>query len=305
MSTLSVVISAYNEEDTLGDCLASVGFADEVIVVNNESSDKTAQVAKKHNAIVYTIKNNLMLNINKNFGFGKAKGKWILNLDADERVSPELKDEIQSVIDKEESEIVGFWIPRKNIIFGKWVQSDMWWPDHQLRLFRNGKGKFPEKHVHEYIAIDGRAEKLQYPLIHQSYSSVSQFLQKMDRIYTENEVKVFLSSGKKVDWIDALRYPANDFLKTFFAQKGYRDGLHGFVLSMLQAFYSEVVFAKIWEKQGFPEEGSKHFMRYLYKEFRYVHKSMLYWFYTAFINEAKHPLEKLRLRFWRKSVKHR
>ncbi len=281
---ISVVISAYNEEKNIIGCLESAKWADEIVVIDNSSLDKTAELAQKQGAIVYKRDNNLMLNINKNFGFTKASHEWILNLDADERVSEELKSEIIQAISKKES-IVGYWIPRKNIIFGKWIQSKMWWPDFQLRLFKKEFGKFPEKHVHEYIQVNGKTQYIKSPFVHNNYTSVSQFIYKMDSIYTENEADLFIQSGKKISWIDSIRFPINDFLKTFFAQKGYRDGLHGLVLSFLQAFYAEVVFAKIWERQGFQEYENNFFLKHVYKEFRSVQREFEYWFLSIFIEE--------------------
>ncbi len=299
---LSVVISAYNEEKNIRDCIASVKFADEIIVIDNESTDKTPQIAKHEGAKVLTRRNNLMLNTNKNFGFTKAASDWILNVDADERITQDLVREITTVLSTS-GQINGYWIPRKNIIFGKWMRSGMWWPDYQLRLFRKGKGAFEEKHVHEYIKVIGETAKLDEPMMHQSYKTVSQFLIKMDTIYTENEASLLEASGKRVTWIDAIRFPVNDFLKTLFAQKGYRDGLHGLVLSLLQAFYAEVVFAKVWEKQGFPEGNSTPFLHDLQREFKKIQKEFRYWLMTALMIEAKNPLKRFRYRLLRKAVK--
>lgn len=299
---LSVVISAFNEEQRIGACLESVQFADEVILVDNESNDKTESIAKKYGAIVLSRPNNPMLNINKNFGFSKASGKWILCLDADERVTPELAREIQAVISYTDKEVKGYLIPRKNIIFGKWIESEMWWPDYQLRLFQEGFGKFPEKHVHELVTVDGAVEKLTEPLIHESYNSVSSYLHKLDKIYTENEAEQIIASGRKLGWIDALRFPVNDFLKTFFLQKGYKNGLHGLVLSMLQAFYMEVVFAKVWERQGFQEENSKTFLQDFYKECRKILSEFRYWFLSVFMQETKSGSKKFLYRVLRKSL---
>ena len=143
---LSVVISAYNEERMIEDCLKSARFADEIILVDNQSTDKTTEIAKRYtNKIFFRTNNPLMLNLNKNFGFTKATGDWILSLDADERVSKELKEEINNIIHQSSAishQQSGYLIPRKNIIFGKWIQHGLWYPDDQLRLLRKGKGKF-------------------------------------------------------------------------------------------------------------------------------------------------------------------
>jgi len=322
MNSLSVVISAFNEEEKIKDCLESVkGLASEIIFVDNLSLDKTREIARKYTDKILTRKNNLMLNVNKNYGFSKATGDWILSLDADERVTPELKEEIKSVINNkatrtrysgersdsriskpderfwasqnDDKDINGYWIPRKNIIFGKWIQHSIWWPDYQLRLFRKGKGKFPEKHVHEYINVVGKTEKLQNALEHLNYSTVSQFIYKMDKIYTESEVEKIMSSGKILTWIDAIRFPVNDFLKTFFAQKGYKDGLHGLVLSTLQAMYQEVVFAKVWERQGFKEENNPYFLKDIYKECKKIIQEFHYWSITSLLETSYHPLKRL------------
>lgn len=310
MSLLSVVVSAFNEEKTIKECLESVkSIADEIIVVDNSSTDKTSQIAERFTSKIYRRPNNPMLNINKNFGFSKATCDWILNLDADERVTAELREEIKNEIDQVttngESRVAGYWMPRKNIIFGKWMQGGMWWPDYQLRLFRKGEGKFPQKHVHEYITVDGETKKLEHVLLHENYSSVSQYLYKLDTIYTENEAENLIAAGKKATWIDAIRFPVGDFLKTFFAQNGYKDGLHGLVMSILQAFYAEIVFAKVWEKQGFikQEENEEVFLKKLYGEWKKVKRDVWYWLLTSLMKETKNPFMKNIYRLQRKLKK--
>jgi glycosyltransferase involved in cell wall biosynthesis len=300
MKKITLVVSAYNEEKRLGKCLDSVkGLVEEVIVIDNSSTDTTAQIAEKHGAKVFKRENNLMLNVNKNFGFSKASHEWILNLDADESVTPELENEIKELLSKDITEN-GFLIPRKNIIFGKWIQNSIWWPDYQLRLFRKGKGKFAEKHIHELLEVEGSVGTLQSPIEHDNYSSVSQWIHKMDRIYTESEAEAYINSGKKITWIDAIRFPVDDFLKTFFLQKGYKDGLHGLVLSLLQAFYAEITFAKIWEKQGFPEENNPNFLQSVHKESKRVAAEFSYWFATEFIADKKNKISRLPLQIRRK-----
>lgn len=297
MKKISLVVSAFNEEKNLRDCLESVcQLADEIIVVDNSSTDKTAAIAKKYTKKVYTRPNLVMLNKNKNFGFSKATGDWILNLDADERVTEELKKEILAIVATprrspassaghhprsglplEERLPTGYEMPRKNIIFGKWIEHGLWWPDYQLRLFQRGQGRFPCQHVHEKIEVKGKTAKLKSPLIHYNYQTVSQFIQKMDRIYTENEVEMLVKSGKKAAWFDAIRMPVRDFLSVFFAREGFKDGLHGLILALLQSFYALVVFAKIWEKQGFPPSQEKEFLKAVAKEFKQMGREWRHW----------------------------
>lgn len=279
---ISIVVSAYNEEKFIADCLKSArSVADEIILVDNTSDDKTADIAKKLADITLTRANNpVMLNINKNFGFAKASGDWIISLDADERITPQLAAEIKKAV--KTSEFNGYEIPRKNIIFGKWIEHSIWWPDYNLRLFRRGLGKFAEKHVHEKLEVKGNVGKLENPIVHYNYQTVSQFIRKLDKTYSESEVENFLKSGKHINWYDAIRWPISDFLKTFFLEKGYKDGLHGLVLSQLQAFYALIYFAKVWErKENFKDLTPPNFYKELLLEFQKSAKEIRYWIYET------------------------
>lgn len=302
MASVSVVISAYNEEDKIEKTLESVSWADEVIVVDNSSTDATSKISKKHGAKVFKRPNNPMLNVNKNFGFTKAKSDWILNLDADEVITKELAQEIQRVLKQTPDDIVGYWISRKNIIFGKWIQHGLWWPDKQLRLFQKGSGAFACKHVHEYVEIEGKTEHLKEPYIHYNYDSVSQFLYKMEHIYTNSEVEKLIESQYVVVWHDALRFPISDFVKVYFAQRAYKDGLHGLVLSILQAFYAFVVFTKLWEKKNFSEIDIHP--KQITQELQWVQKELVYWNTSKDVEETRNPLRSIVLRIKRKLQAH-
>ena len=291
-STISVVVSAFNEEKMIEDCLKSVkDLADEIILIDNTSSDKTVQIAKKYADKIFVQPNNpVMLNTNKNFGFNKASGQWIISLDADERITKDLEKEIQMLV--LDQRYTGYEIPRKNIIFGKWIKHAIWWPDYNLRLFRKGKGNFPLKHVHEKLEVKGNISRLKNPILHYNYQTISQFIKKLDTTYTESEVENFLISGKKIYWHDAIRWPANDFLKTFFLQKGFRDGFHGLVLSIFQAFYSFVFFAKVWERhENFKDLTEDNFLLKTIKEFGKVSSDFKYWVNTSMMEEK--PIKKI------------
>lgn len=297
--TLAVVISAYNEESVLARCLASVSFADEIIVVDNASSDKTAEIAKKYTDKIYKRENQLMLNINKNYGFSKAISDWILNVDADEEIPPGLAKEILSAIRSDPTEN-GFWIKRKNLLFGKWIQHGLWWPDKQLRLFRRQKGKFPCVHIHEYIEVEGRTRELTESYIHHNYESVHQYLTKIDRA-SSSEALSLKEMNHQFVWYDAIRFPLSDFLKIYFAQQGFRDGLHGLVLALFQAFYSFAVFAKFWEMQGFPERDITPAA--VEKELDHRGREARYWMLTMMIDETKNVFKKIRGKIERKFIR--
>ncbi len=282
------------------DCLKSVNWANEIILVDNESSDNTGTIAKKFTDKIFTHKNDpINLNDSKNFGFTKASGDWILSIDADERISPELHKEIIQRLMGAPDYVDGYLIPRKNIIFGKWIKHGLWYPDHQLRLFRKGKGKFPSKHNHELLEVKGQTLELKQHIVHLNYTSVDQYLNKIAYYYSDNEAEQYLNSGKKLQWYDAIRMPASDFLLNFFARSGYKDGLHGLALSLLQSFYMFIVFAKVWEKQGFWEYNSKEFLEDTKKEFISKGKELRYWI-SRTREENSGDIERLLLKVKRK-----
>jgi len=300
MSKISVCLATFNEEKNIADCLESVKWADEIVIVDGTSSDKTVKIAKKYTSKIIVRENPLMFHINKQKAFEAATKDWILYLDADERVSPALRKEILKVINHKYN---GFWIPRKNIIFGKWIQHTGWWPDYQLRLFRRKKAFLPCKSVHEQPKLSGKAGYLKNPLIHLNYQTVSQYVQRLNELYTENDKNVFLAEGKKIKWQDAIRFPLDEFLKRFFKEKGYKDGLHGLVLSTLQALSSLVTFAKVWERQGFRQVKEDKFLKKVRGElFRSV-KELSYWFLTSQTEEETNLLKKfffkIKRRLWR------
>lgn len=282
---ISVVISAYNEERQINDCLMSAKkIADEIIFIDNQSTDATAELAKKYTKKIFKKVNDpIMIDKNKNFGFSKASGDWIFSLDADERVSDMLASEIRKAV--QNTKTMGFEIPRKNIIFGKWIQNSIWWPDYNLRLFKNGLGRFPLNKVHEKIKINGEVSRLKNPILHYNYQTISQFLKKLDN-YTESEAIDFIRINKEVKWYEILRWPVSDFLKTFFSQRGYRDGMHGLALSMLQAFYQLVVFLKVWEKkENYKDISPKAFLKEVVCELSKISKDTRYWVYEALSKE--------------------
>lgn len=297
---ISVCITTFNSQEHIEECLKSVDFADEIIVVDHESTDNTVLIVKKYTKNIYTQKNDPeKIDLQKNFGFKKATGDWILSLDADERVPGDLAREICQKIHADNGELVGYRIPRKNIIFGKWIQHSLWWPDLQLRLFKKGKGQYSQDNVHKDLELTGKCGELENVLIHENYQSISQYLQKMD-VYTQSEAKALSATGRKMHITDAMRMPIQDFLKTFFLQNGYKDGLHGLILSSLQAFYAFLVFAKCWEQQGFKEENSEEFLKTIHLEWIREQKEISYWFLTLFISQTKNPIKKIKLSIQRK-----
>lgn len=315
MQTISVVITAFNEETKIEACLLSVkDFADEIIVVDNSSTDKTAAIAKKYTKHVYSQRNDPEhIDLQKNFGFSKATKDWVVSLDADERLTPELKKEIKKALDFSENKtlpaqkgtppkegITGYWIPRKNIIFGKWIEHTGWYPDYQLRLFRNGKGKYTEQHVHEFISIEGKTVYLSEPMIHLNYESILQFFFRTATVYAPNEAEALLEKKYSFNYLDTIRMPLREFLNRFFAREGYKDGLHGLVLSILMSWYHFMIFAYIWEKKKFRDVNSPQFLDEVEDETKKAYKELGYWFYNEKIKQTASLPNKYLLKLKRK-----
>jgi len=304
MIKLSVAITTFNSQDKIEDCLKSASFADEIIVVDGDSADNTLGIVKKYTSKIFVRPNHPMLNINKNFGFSKAVGDWILCLDADERITPELAEEIKSEIQnprlpkpgtggQAKPEINGYWIPRKNIIFGKWMEHTGWYPDPQLRLFKRGKGKFPEEHVHEMVKVQGEVGQLGGHILHYNYDNISQFLNKLSTIYGTNEAEQLIKKGYIFDWRDAIRFPVKEFLSRYFAREGYKDGFHGLMLSLLMAFYHFIVFSYIWEKHKFKQINDGAMLVETEKEIIQSSKDLFFWFSKEKTKLIKNPLKQI------------
>lgn len=252
---VSVVINTLNEENNIKRAIGSVGWADEVIVCDMNSTDNTREIAQKIGAKVVLHQRVDFVEPARNFAISKASSDWILILDADEEIPDSLAHKLQNIA-KKMSQIDFVEIPRKNIIFGKWMKASMWWPDYQVRFFKKGKVLWNSQ-IHSKPKITGEglklAEREEEAIKHHNYQAVSQFLERMNR-YTQIEAEELIKRGYKFSWKDLMEKPLNEFLARFFANKGYKDGLHGLALSFLQAVSFLAVYLKIWEKSGFREE---------------------------------------------------
>jgi len=255
---LSVVLATFNEEANIRDCLQSVKeIADEIIVVDGESSDKTRKIAASLGAEVFCVTNKPIFHLNKQLAVEKAKGDWILQLDADERVSQDLRLEIEQEIHKENNPYNGYFIPRKNWFLGRFLTKGGQYPDYVIRLFRQGKGKFPAKTVHEQITINGKVGHLRFPLIHLADPTFSRYLLRFNR-YTTLDATLLFEQGTTPNLKLGVEYflikPVSWFLSSFFRHKGFMDGFPGFVFALMSSLRFPVIFLKLWELK---EEGGK------------------------------------------------
>ncbi|MFC1627003.1 glycosyltransferase family 2 protein [Patescibacteria group bacterium] len=247
---LSVVLATYNEEQNIKTCLTSTkDLADEIIVVDGSSKDQTRSIAKKIGAKVYKTTNKPIFHLNKQMAVDKATNKWILQLDADEQLTPELIKEIKIVIqDKKAKE--GYYLPRKNWFLSRFLTKGGQYPDYVIRLFKKGKGHFPCKSVHEQIEINGSIGYLKNPLIHYSDPNFKRYLARFNR-YTSLDAQKLLKEKIKPNLFLGLQYlifrPIHWFLLTYFRHKGFVDGLPGFIFSLMSSLRFPVIFIKLWE----------------------------------------------------------
>ena len=243
---LSVVLATYNEETNIADCIKSVqGLAGEIIVVDGHSTDKTREIAKQLGAKVYQVTNKPIFHINKQLAVDKASGRWILQLDADERVTPELKAEIKAAMGQ--SKFAGYYLPRKNWFLTRFLTKGGQYPDYVIRLFLRGRGHFPCESVHEQIAIDGRLGYLNSPLLHLADKKFSHYLLRFNR-YTGLDADKLYRVGKRPSINYLLFKPWAWFLMTYFRHKGFVDGWPGFIFSLMSALRFPVIYFKLWEK---------------------------------------------------------
>lgn len=253
MSTLSIVLATYNEEQNIEECLKSVKkITAEIIVVDGGSTDKTVEIAKKLGAKVIQTSNPPIFHINKNKAIDAATKDWILQLDADERVSSNLADEIKRTINSN-GEANGYWLPRSNYFLGRFLKKGGQYPDYTMRLYRRGKGRLPAKDVHEQAEIDGKTDFLKNDLLHLRDLTFSKYLNGLNR-YTDIIALQMKAEKTKINIASFIHYmlikPLWWFLKTFFRHKGFMDGFPGFIFSLFSSLRFPISYIKYWSSHA-------------------------------------------------------
>jgi glycosyltransferase involved in cell wall biosynthesis len=218
---LSVTIITYNEEKRIRDALESVRWADEIVVIDSLSTDATVDICREYTEQVHQIPWHGFVE-QKNIATEKTTHDWILNIDADESVSPELAEEIRrALVDR--SAVVGYYMPRKTYYLGDWIQHCGWYPDYKLRLFRKQAGKWVGQALHEKVEVRGQAAYFRHPLYHYSYEDISDHLQRMDRYTTIAAAQKSGSAGGA----QIFARTVFAFLKKYLLKQGFRDGTRG------------------------------------------------------------------------------
>ena len=252
MPKVSVAIITKDEEANMRDCLESVKWADEVVVVDNGSTDNTLNICREYQAKIYPEEWKGYAG-QKNSAIAKTRNEWVLSLDADERISPELRQEIQQSLE-EKPKFSGYFIARKNFFLGHWIRHCGWYPDFNLRLFRKSLGRFREREVHEKIEVQGKAGYFEHAMEHKTYRSLDDYFRRMNR-YSTLAAREMARAGRKFRLRDAFFRPPFTFFQMYFLRVGFLEGYLGFLLSSLYSFYTFVKYSKLKEVQEF--ESSK------------------------------------------------
>ena len=246
--SLSVILITKNEEANLKDCLESVSFADEIIVVDSQSSDKTQEIARSFGAKLEITSDWPGFGPQKNRALNLATQDWVLSIDADERVTPELKQEILATMASANAADC-YAIPRSSWYCGRFMKHSGWYPDYVNRLFKRGSAKFSDHLVHERLLPTGSSGKLKNHFLHYSYRDFSQVLKKVD-VYSSAAAQQAYKQGKKGGLGEALIHGFWAFFRTYVLRRGFLDGKHGLALAISNAATSYYKYLKLWQLQN-------------------------------------------------------
>jgi len=244
MEKVSVAIITQNESSNIRPCLEGVQWADEIIVVDNDSTDDTQEICRSFGARVFNEEWKGFAR-QKNSAIEKTRNEWVLSLDADERIPPELGREIEMVL-TETPRAEGYRIARRNFFLGRWIRRCGWYPDYNLRLFRKTKGQFLERAVHEKVEVRGRVSDLKNPMEHHTYRSLSDFMERLER-YSNLAAQEMQKGGRISHLRDILLRPPLTFLQMYVLKAGFLEGYYGFLLSGLYSFYTLLKYTKLRE----------------------------------------------------------
>lgn len=247
MSSVSVIVITHNEEENIRECLESVRWADEIIVVDSYSTDNTVPYARKYTRKIFKQRWD-GFGKTKNFALSKAKGEWVLSLDADERVTPELAHEIQQVVRTNDSAYSAFSVPRKAFFLGRWIKHCGWYPGRVVRLFKRTAARFTETQVHESVHVSGSIGQLRNNILHYTDPNLHHYFEKYNR-YTSLAANDMAARGDRFSLGRLLFRPAWTFFRMYVLRAGFLDGLEGFILCRLSASYVFTKYAKLWEIQ--------------------------------------------------------
>jgi glycosyltransferase involved in cell wall biosynthesis len=242
MPSLSVILITKNEATNIRDCLQSVSWADEIIVVDSGSTDDTASIAREMGAQVYVHPDWPGFGPQKNRALGYVGKDWVFSIDADERVTPELRAELEQAMHKASAD--GYYCPRLSQFCGQFVHHSGWYPDYVLRLFKRGAGRFSDSLVHESVLLTGNTSKLKNPLLHYSYLTLNDVERKVEH-YSSAAAQQMFQSGKRSSWLRATLSAGWAFVRTYIVRLGLLDGGAGWNIARMNARTTYLKYRKL------------------------------------------------------------
>lgn len=303
MGKISAVINVIPEEIPYLTSLfpSIVGFVDDISVIDMTGGDENLKaLCEKYNAVIFPHKFVPYVEAVRNYGLSKARADWTLILDPDEEIPSELAARLTKIAESSENDY--YRLPRKNMIFGKWMQHSRYWPDYNIRFFRRGHVMWDDK-IHSVPVTKGKGKDIEpreeLAILHHHYTSLTQFLARMDR-YTSIQALELERKKYRFIWVDLVRRPTSEFLSRYFAGEGYKDGLHGLALSLLQSFSECLLYLKMWEREKFMEQGITPLE--IAKEVGYGESELNFWI-TDMLIKSKNILASLPLRVKRKLLR--
>lgn len=245
---LSVCIITYNEAENLPRCLASVAFADDIVVVDSHSTDRTVEIARQAGCRVIA-QTFLGYVAQKNFALDQAAHQWVLCLDADEWLRPGAAATIRSALATRTPDVAGYSLKRHTYYLGDWVNHGGWWPEYKIRLFDRQRGQWCGDSLHEGVHVTGRVAPLEVEIGHRSYRDMTHHLDKLNAYTTLMARGLHARGTARVGWCTLVLHPVARFCRMFVLQGGWRDGRRGCIIAALGAFYVFMKYAKLWECQ--------------------------------------------------------
>lgn len=248
---LSLIVITKNAEATIRRCLESGAFADEIVVVDSGSTDATLSICGELGARVHRTPDFPGHGPQKNRALDLARGEWVLSLDADEWVTPELRAEIEAAI-AAPGERAAFRMPRRSSFCGRFMRHSGWWPDYVTRLFRRGAARFSEDHTHDRLIVNGPIGRLEHPILHEAITDLEQMIAKMN-LYSSSSARAFHERGRSASLATAIVHGGWAFLRTYFLRAGFLDGREGFMLAVANAegaYYRYLKLMLLGEKSG-------------------------------------------------------
>ena len=247
MNKVSAVIICTNEEDNIEECIKSISWADEIVILDGGSKDKTIEIAKKYTDKIF-VNEWKGFAVQRNYSLSKVNYDWVFSLDADERCPMELESEIKEILIKDTISYKGFKIPRKSFFLNKWIKHCGWYPDYQFRLFRKEYTKVTNRLVHEGFKVEGDIGILKNDILHYTVKTISDFAARINK-YSTLSAKEKVNK-KSVTYLDLIIRPPLSFTREYIIKKGFLDGIHGIMVALFNSITNMLTYMKTWELQN-------------------------------------------------------